>query len=250
MSEPPCEVIGSNAPETVLPKRVSTRSLPPPVAPTLGQAAHESAQSAAAAVRDTAASGAPDAAVSADRAYESDRPYATLNDARSRSPRARDHATMPPPADASQRGDRLQQLRRKVLLAAPVRAPRILFQLGQSLAEVVDREVIRPQPRAQLVPRERNGNRGTRLGTRGKRRDGSIGAVVAQVIQQDLPLAPGFRKGRRIEAGALPLDGLGNAPRKRQALVPAGLRNERHHHVQADAARGLHETLQLQRIEC
>src|SRR5207253_2149658 len=41
MSDPPCAAIGSKAPAVIVPKRVSTVSLPPPVAPTLWQPAHE-----------------------------------------------------------------------------------------------------------------------------------------------------------------------------------------------------------------
>src|SRR5438445_6731176 len=92
-----------------------------------------------------------------------------------------------------------QQLGRDPLLAAPVRTPRVLLQSGETLAQVAHREVIRAQPRAQLVPGERHRHRGARLGARRERGDGGIGAVVAQVVDQDLPLAPGFREGRGVE---------------------------------------------------
>lgn len=90
--------------------------------------------------------------------------------------------------------------------------------------------------RRQFRPGDRRRHRRVDPGPRRIRCDGRVGAIVPQVIDEDLVLAPGLRELLREPRRLPPHQRLRQRPREPEALGPIGARRDRNDDVQAAAA--------------
>src|SRR5438445_4786373 len=138
--------------------------------------------------------------------------------------------------------------RRQVLAQGPIGGPRVGFEVGQASRKARDRVVIGTQPRRELVPRERHGDRRLWRSARRERGDAGRAARVPQVVDEDLALS--FRLGHtgHVRLGFRVLDVLGQTAGIGEALVRGRARAQRHDDVQPFAAGGLQEALEPDRL--
>jgi hypothetical protein len=114
---------------------------------------------------------------------------------------------------------------------------------------VVHREGVALDPGVELIPGDGHGHGRTGAGADREGGDARIGAVVSQVIDQDLP-APFLLGERRHEVpGSLRQHHVRECPRKRETLRPVGARLERDDDVHAFASRRLEPRRQTEREE-
>src|SRR5262249_3394507 len=90
------------------------------------------------------------------------------------------------------------------LARLPELLPRVAGQAVEALDDRGGGELVRADLGRQLVPRERDGGGGVGAGADGERRDRRGAAAVAQVVEEDLPLALGQRAHGDVLGGRLP----------------------------------------------
>ena len=119
--------------------------------------------------------------------------------------------------------------------------------MPQARRKVVDREVAGSDRRRELAPVQWRGDRGAGPGAGGVSCDCGRTPPVAQVVDVDLPSARALRDGGRVLARGVVRHRLRHALCEGFHGVPIGLRRKRHDHVEALAARRLHETFEPHR---
>ena len=125
--------------------------------------------------------------------------------------------------------------------------PRIVIEERQPLGQIQEREMVRADVLAELVPGERHRHRRALARARRVGADGGGAQAVAQVVDIDAaaPAALGHVVG--VEVGPVGRHRRGDRLGERFHGVPVCLRRQRKDDVQALAAGGLHEALELQR---
>jgi hypothetical protein len=135
--------------------------------------------------------------------------------------------------------ERVRGLGRNALTRGPIPGPRIASQACEPPLRCQHRPLSRFQRGRDFLPPQgdRHGCMFARACGEGRHR--RVRAVIAEIINQDLVFTPGFCECSREKTGIVSDDRRGNGARKGKARPPVVARRERHHDVEAAAARGL-----------
>src|SRR5206468_11273566 len=95
--------------------------------------------------------------------------------------------------------------------------------------------------------RERRRHRRVRTSTGGEGGNRRVGPVIAQVVDEDLVVAAKFREPLREQRRLPAYERLREGAREVQTFGPTGLGRERNDNVEATAAGGFHEAIEIER---
>src|SRR3954471_3660406 len=101
----------------------------------------------------------------------------------------------------------------------------------------------------ELLPADRDGDRRTGARAGRVRGDERRAAAVAQVVEEDLALAPQLDRVGRVAVGLVALHRLDHRLAERLELVPADAARDRRDDVEALAAGGLDEAVQAEVVQ-
>src|SRR5262245_9640064 len=147
------------------------------------------------------------------------------------------------------RPSRLFLPRRYPLAQIEESLPRIGRQKAQPLAQIVDAKMIGTHAFRQLLPGERRRDRRLLARARGIGCDRRRATAVAEIVDEDASVPRTLRHGGDIALRIVLAHRLRNRSGECLGRVPIEARSDRHHDMQALAARGLHEAFKLHLLE-